>query len=240
MSQVAVVVCPRGIVCASESLVSYGDAPGRDYIQKVYPLGPRLVFAAVGNASLPDPRIDDRWPGLGAHLRTLTGSQPVQGEPLEVARRVGEFVVDVLDYMTAHPRGYEGVALATFQVRYVVAGYSSPDSVGMATSWTATAAEAFEDDRATTEQPGRLALGVFEAWPRVQRRRPLAGPATPGDEARDPLERATAQASWLVREACRQHPAACGGPLQAVRITAEGGLEWVERPEWVRVSAAGL
>jgi len=230
VSQVAVIACPEGIAVAAESMVSYGDSRARGLIQKLFPIGPRLVFAAVGNASMPDPRIDNRWPGLGAHLHTLTGGEPVEGEPLAVAERIGVFVVDVLRFLTERPRGYEGLALATWHVRYLVAGYGSAGAPGLATVWDASPSEAMEVGRVTSGAPGKLALGVWDRWPRKQGRRAVGG----SDARKEPtLERAQEEVAQLVWLACRTYPGACGPPLQAGRIPAGGAFAWTERPEGI-------
>ncbi len=236
MSQVAVVTCAEGIVAASESLVSYEHGPSGDLLQKVHPLGPRLVFCAVGNATMPDPRLDHSWPGIAFHLRTLTGGGPIEGDPVEVAERLGIFFVDVLDYLAENPRGGEGLALATWRVDYVVAGYAPGSEVGVATAWEAGPHGAGEFDRATTEQRvGRIALGVFPEWPRsgklVRRRLPR-----PGEEAPPPpftLERAEASARKLIDHACERYPRYCGPPRQVAVLERDRDLRWVEKPEWV-------
>ncbi len=245
MSQVAVTACPEGIVVASESLISYERGSAKAYAQKVFPLGPRLVFAAVGNASMPDPRIDDGWPGLGAHLRTLTAGQPAQSGPDEAAQRIAEFVLDVLQYMAERPRGWEGIAISTWHVRYVVAGYGPDGGPGVATCWTATPAGAFEDERITTETKGKVALGVFDVWPRSRGREiarsriggeyKLLGEAPPSLPSSDDtvLDRAERAAVRVVRLACRRYPRACAEPLQVLRIEPGRGFRWTDRPEWI-------
>ena len=230
VSQVAVAACPEGIVVASESLVTSGPSrKARGLAQKVFPIGPRLAFAAVGNASMPDPRIDDRWPGLGAHLVTLSGGKPVEGAPVDVASRIAQFVVDVLQYLAERPRGWEGLAIATWHVRYVVAGFAAEGGAGVVSSWTATTAEAFEDSRLTTDGTGKVALGVFDEWPRLERPRRIGSDPSDGPV----LDRAEAAARRVVNLAMKHYPSACGGPLQVLRILPEGGCRWVDRPEWI-------
>jgi hypothetical protein len=229
VSQIAVTTCAEGIVVASESLVTYSRGDAWGHVQKVFPLGPRLVFAAVGNASLPDPRIDDRWPGLGAHMGTLTKGRDVTDAPISVAARIGEFITDVLRFLSDRPRGWEGLAVAMWHARYVIAGWGPGDGPGMATVWTATPAEAVEDTRVTTEEPGHIALGVFDEWPRRSRRH-AAGP-TPGPHEMLDLDAAERRAVRVVDLACERYPRHCGGPHQVVRITAQDGVQWVERPE---------
>lgn len=246
MSQVAVTCCPDGIVVASESLLSYEHGRAHGYAQKVFPLGPRLAFAAVGNATMPDPRIDSKWPGFGAHLDTLTGGKPVEGDPGTVAERIGCFAVDVLQWLTDRPRGWETLAIATWHIRYVVAGYDAAGGAGTIVTWTATAAEAHEDERLSTESKGKAALGVFDEWPPRRGRavalsgaggrlRPMPGtrtnsPSAPSDSVLDRAERA---ARRVVSLACRRFPRACGGPLQVLRIEPHRGLHWVEKPPWL-------
>lgn len=242
MSQVAVASCPEGIVIASESLVSYERGRAHGYAQKVHVLGPRLAFAAVGNATMPDPRTDSDWPGFAAHLETLTGGEPIEGDPGEIARRIGRFAVDVLQWLTDRPRGWEGLALATWHMRYAVAGYAPDSRIGTAVTWTATAGGAHEDGRITTEGRGRLALGVFDVWPPVGGRQgmrrwmrvPSDAEVDPPDPAERVLDRAERAARRVVSLACRRWPTVCGGPLQVVRIEPDRGLQWTERPEWVR------
>jgi hypothetical protein len=246
MSQVAVTCCPEGIVVASESLLSYDRGRAHDLAQKVYPLGPRLAFAAVGNATMPDPRVHSDWPGFGAHLDTLTGGKPVEGDPLHVAERIGHFAVDVLQWLTDRPRGWEGLAIATWHVRYVVAGYDAEYRLGIATTWTATPAGAHEDGRISTDGKGKLALGVFDEWPSRRGRqiarsgaggklRPMPGsqPGDPPDPEERTLDRAEQAALRVVRLACRRFPGACGGPMQVLRIEPGQGLYWTDRPDWL-------
>ncbi len=232
MSQVAVIACAEGVAVAAESMLSYGESRSRGLIQKLFPIGPRMVFAAVGNASMPDPRIDDRWPGLGAHLEILTGGKPVEGDPLDVAERIGVFITDVLRYMAERPRGYEGLAIATWSVRYLVAGYERDRDAGVASVWDASPVEAVESGRVTTEAAGKLALGVLDRWPRKQRRQSAVDPGA-GPPPSQTLERAEREAAALVHYACRRYPGACGPPLQSGRIPARGPFAWTQRPEWI-------
>lgn len=246
MSQVAVTCCPEGIVVASESLLTYDHGRAHSQAQKVHPLGPRIAFAAVGNATMPDPRIHSAWPGFAAHLDTLTGGKPVEGSPEIVAERIAHFAVDVLQWLTDRPRGWEGLAIATWHIRYVVAGYEAVGGVGTVVTWTATPAGAYEDERLTTEGKGKVALGVFNEWPpRRGREGALSGaggrlrtmpghdPEGPSAAADSVLDRAEGAARRVVSLACRRFPGACGGPLQVLRIEPERGLHWVDRPPWI-------
>jgi hypothetical protein len=237
MSQVAVVTCHEGIVIGSESRVSYERGPAHGLLQKVHALGPRLVFAAVGNATMPDPRVDHTWPGLAFHLRTLTGGEPIEGDPLEVAERLGIFFVDVLGYLADNPRGGEGLAVATWRVEYVVAGYGPGSEIGLATAWEASPAGAGEFHRAGTDQRvGRVALGVYSEWPHTRRlvRRPVGKHAEPAPEPPPyRLERGEADVRKLLEMACERHPGACGPPLQLVALVDGAPLRWLERPDWI-------
>jgi hypothetical protein len=69
---------------------------------------------------------------------------------------------------------------------------------------------------------------VFDEWPRRSRRHD----ATPAPE-REPLDLGAAErrAVRVVDLACERHPRYCGGPHQVVRITAQEGVRWVERPQ---------
>lgn len=232
MSQVAIVTCREGIAVASESLVSCDHGPLDEWIPKIHPLGPRLIFAAVGNATMPDPRIDRDWPGLAHHLDTLTAGEQIEGDPVDIAERIGQFVTDILGWLSERPRGGEGMAVAMWRVEYVVAGYAPGSDVGVVSGWEAGPGGAGEFRQLTTEQRvGRLALGAYSEWPRVRRRiRPLRREAGAAEEPYT-LEQASESARRVVRLACEEFPSWCGGPQQRLTVTPGEGVRWLERLE---------